>query len=97
MTYRIIFRKKAESHVVDIREWYEKQKSGLGDEFFLSIEASLFAIERNPFLYQLRFKNIRCASIQRFPYGIYYIIDQNTIVILSVFHFKRNPKEWKKS
>lgn len=97
MSYQIVFRKKAEGHVLEINEWYEKQREGLGIDFLLAIEAALFAVKRNPFSCQTRFKNIRCAVIQRFPYGIYYIVEREKIVVLSVFHFKQHPKVWKKS
>jgi hypothetical protein len=71
MAYQLIFRKNAENHLLEIHEWYEKQRTGLGDEFFLSVEASISAVKENPFLFQLKFKNVRCATTPRFPYGIY--------------------------
>lgn len=32
------------------------------------------------------------AILQRFPFGIYYIIKEDTINFFAVFHFSRNPK-----
>jgi plasmid stabilization system protein ParE len=97
MIYQLIIREKAEKHLNDIYNWYEQQKNGLGYEFSLSVEASLFAIKRNPLHFQLRFKKVRCAVVARFPYGIYYIVEGEQITVLSVFHFKRNPKHIKNS
>ncbi len=33
MNYRIIFRKNAETHLIEIHDWYEKQKQGLAMNF----------------------------------------------------------------
>jgi hypothetical protein len=97
MKYKMVFRKKAGAHLLEIHEWYESQKQGLGDEFFLSINASLASVLKSPLLFQVKFKNIRCAIVSRFPYGIYYSIESDRIVILSVIHFKRKPKLTRKS
>jgi hypothetical protein len=83
MNYKIVFRKRANDHLLEIHEWYETQKEGLGDEFFLSVEATLFSIQRNPLLFHLRFKKTRCATVSKFPYGIYYNIEGDKIVVLS--------------
>lgn len=92
MKYQLVFRKKAGDHLEEIHKWYETQKDGLGDEFFLSINAGLTSILENPLLFPVKFKNIRCAIVARFPYGIYFSIESDQIIILSVMHFKRNPK-----
>lgn len=97
MKYRIVFRKKGHDHLLEIHKWYEDQKQGLGDAFFLSVEATLSSILRNPTLFQIKFKKNRCAPVARFPYGIYYSIENDRIVVLSVFHFSRNPKTIRKS
>jgi len=41
-------------------------------------------------------KNYHKVLIQRFPYQIIYTVYGETILILAVFHAKRNPEEWKK-
>jgi toxin ParE1/3/4 len=71
MSYHLIIRKRAENHLVEAYNWYEKQKPALGSEFLLRVEASLAAIETNPLLFQPRHKQIRCALTPRFPYGIF--------------------------
>ncbi len=95
MSYRLIIRKRAGLHLYDTYEWYEQKRASLGSEFLLSVEAALNAIQQNPYLFSVRFKNVRCALTPRFPYGIFYIIDGDKIIVISVFHLSRNPKLWK--
>ena len=35
---------------------------------------------------------IRRALLRRFPYGIFYTLEEDVIVILACFHTKRDPK-----
>ena len=41
-------------------------------------------------------RNARKAVVRRFPYTVYYEIGEREIVILAVFHAKRNPEHWQK-
>ena len=96
MKYTVIFRKKAEAHLIEAYTWYQKQKPGLGDEFLLSVEATLSEVNRSPLLFPIRHMNIRCSIVSRFPYGVFYFINDKNIIVIAVFHFKRNPKHLKK-
>jgi len=51
---------------------------------------SVIALRQNQF--QTRYNKIRLIHFHRFPYSIYYIIEKEQIIILAVFHQKRNPK-----
>ena len=96
MSYSLIIRKRAEKHIADAYTWYEEQRNDLGEEFLLCVEASLNTIAENPLLFQVKHKNIRCIMTPRFPYGVFYFIDNNTIVVIAVFHLSRNPRLWRK-
>ena len=94
MNYRLIIRKRAENHITTAFDWYQEQRTGLGNEFLLSIESTLLLIERSPLLFQVRHKNIRAVITLRFPYGVFYFVDEDKIVVIAVFHLSRNPKLW---
>lgn len=40
------------------------------------------------------FEDIRRAVVQRFPYSVFYRIEAAQIVVIAVFHTKRDPKNW---
>lgn len=94
MSYDIVIRPEAEADITDAYRWYEERDKGLGIEFLRCLEASLNSIKRNPEMYQRIHKNIHRTLIRKFPYGMFYIIDQNKIAVLAVFHTHRDPKEW---
>ena len=39
-------------------------------------------------------KNYRRVLIKRFPYQIIYTLQESTILVLAVFHAKRDPERW---
>lgn len=96
MKYKLVIRPEAESELLDAVKWYEDKVQGLGSNLLLNIEATLESILRIPEAYTPTYKNTRRALIRKYPFGIHYIIDQDRIVVLAIFHENRNPKELKK-
>ena len=95
MSYGLVIRKRAEKHADEIYHWYQNQRSGLGDDFLLCLEAILFTINKNPLLFQVRYKHIHMAIVPRFPYGVFYFIDGERIIVAAIFHLSRDPRLWK--
>jgi len=84
---------RAKSDVELALEWYEKQRHGLGFEFLDCIETALKEILTFPEMYQLCYSNFRRNVIRRFPFSIFYTIEDNEIVIHAVFDNRQNPKK----
>jgi len=96
MTFRISIQKRAESQISEAYSWYEQKQTHLGAEFLMAIEEQLTQIEANPYLFQIKYKNLYLAKTRKFPYGLFYFIDHDKIIVLAVFHLSRNPGLWKK-
>ncbi len=94
MSYNLIIRPEAELDIQDAFEWYETQVPGLESEFVRAVDTCLSGIGRNSLAYPLIYQQARRALIRRFPYGILYVFDQETIFVVACFHSKRNPKSW---
>ncbi len=82
--------------MLEATKWYEDKVKGFGPNLLLNIEATLESILRIPEAYTPTYKNTRRALVRKFPFGIHYIIDKDTIIVLAIFHENRNPKELKK-
>ena len=91
----LIIRPEAEEELQKAFAWYEARVSGLGSEFLLCVDAAFSAVLRNPLQFPQVHRNIRRILTRRFPYEIFFIIDEQRIIVLAVFHAKRNPKLWK--
>lgn len=73
--------------------WYEKQRYGLGFEFLDCIEIAIKEVLTFPEMYQLCYSNFRRNVIRRFPFSIFYTIEDNEIVVHSVFDNRQNPEK----
>jgi toxin ParE1/3/4 len=40
--------------------------------------------------------SIRRAALHRFPYGIFYLVDGDTIRVLAILHRARSPEHWRR-
>ena len=94
MTRELIIRPEAEVDITEAFGWYEARVPGLGSEFLLVLDAIFHSILRNHLLYPVVYKAVRRALTRRFPFAVFFIVEESRIVILSVFHVKRNPQEW---
>ena len=92
--YKLIVKPSAEEDAVKTVSWYNNKSEGLGSEFLLALDAKINAIQRNPNHFQVVYKNIRRALTSRFPYGIFFIVENDTVYILAILHTSRNPKIW---
>ena len=77
-------------------DYYDEQQIGLGERFENTLNKHLIALENNPF-YRIRYDNIRCLPIRKFPYMVHYTVEevQKLIIIRAVFHTSLDPENWK--
>ena len=94
MNYRLIIRPEAELDLENAFGWYESQDPGLGSEFVRAIDACISTIGRNPLVHRLIYQQSRRALVRRFPYSLFYIVEEDTIFVIACFHTKRNPTDW---
>lgn len=94
MTIRI-----TEAAEADIREtfrWYREQGQGLEYEFRGSLDACLARVRRGPKEYARVHHEIRRALLKRFPYAVFFVVDESEIAIIGVVHGRRDPTVWQR-
>ncbi len=95
MSLPVVLRRKARDEFDAAIDWYEQQEAGLGYEFAECVRAVLERISATPELYAKVHQEVRKALVRKFPYSVYYRLRPDRIVVLAVFHNKRNPNVWK--
>ena len=93
MTYSLNFSLAAQNDVIDSIHWYNNEKENLGFEFYLYVDQKIKLLAKNPLHFSIRFNHIRASKVTRYPYLIYFKIDEkrSSIIILGVLHTSRNP------
>jgi len=69
--------------------YYENISKELADTFNKYFWNIINKVKENPLQYQLRYKNVRIAFTQNFPFGVHFIVQLNQIYILRILHTSR--------
>ena len=85
------FHPDVEGDLLKIHSWYEEKLAGLGDEFLQIFYSSTEMILENPLQYSKIYKNYRRYLLRKFPYVLYYIVKDDLIIVMGVFHHSRDP------
>lgn len=89
---KLIYRPEAAADIVEATSWYDRQRPGLGEKFLTEVNNTARHIASQPMLYQIIRRDTRRALVKRFPYGLYFRLLGDTVVVVACFHTSRNPK-----
>ena len=94
MNRRLHVRDEAELDVIDAVAWYEDQRSGLGGEFLIELDAGMQRIVHTPLQFPVVRDSVRRALLHRFPYSVYFLVSDDMVDVVAVLHQHRNPRTW---
>ena len=90
----LLVRPEAQADLAEAQKWYEQLAAGLGHEFVEAVDDVLASIIRNPLGFPVVRKTARRALTKRFPYGVFYLVEEHAVIVLAVLHQARNPELW---
>jgi|SRR6185436_17487176 len=93
MQFRFI--PEAETELAEARSWYGLQRDGLDVELMQRIDETLQRISSAPRGFPRVHRQLRRAIVRQFPFGIYYEVTKDEILVFAVFHSRRDPKQLK--
>ncbi|HBX66718.1 MAG TPA: hypothetical protein DEG32_11375 [Balneolaceae bacterium] len=88
----ILFTGAAREDYQEAKKWYSEIDQHLGEHFESSIDHALRRVLENPVQFPIVSGDTRQALVRRFPFSVFYIIDEFNIVITAILHHRRNPK-----
>lgn len=94
MTLKVVFRRAARAEFDAAALWYEERRPGLGMQFVSEIDRAIGLAARNPERFPIKHGDIRCVQARRFPYSAFFRAESSQIVVLAVFHARRDPAIW---
>jgi len=96
MTYVLRFLPEVEADVLKGRAWYEERTPGLGEAFVRAFYACAQELVRYPRQCQKVHRDFRRHLLRRFPYALYYRVENDTVVVFGAFHCARDPRHLRK-
>ena len=71
---------------------YEELEEDLGDRFVRQLEAAFKNLENFPFIAPLHFESYRRLVLMKFPYGVFYVVESDRIVVHAVMDLRQDSR-----
>ena len=88
------FASTAERELKEAMGFYESARQGLGAEFLAEVEATTYLIQSFPLAWTSLSPRTRRCRTHRFPFGIFYQVRRDEILIVTVMDLRRDPQCW---
>jgi len=76
--------------------WYEQRRPGLGPEFARAVSRTILRIRQLPRSAPLTVAGARRARVERFPFGVVYLLHEDALIVIAIAHEHRTPDYWKR-
>ncbi|MDR2231991.1 MAG: type II toxin-antitoxin system RelE/ParE family toxin [Tannerella sp.] len=98
MKFTIEYNPEFFDDLVQAVDWYNNKLIGLGDRFLDKVKKQTAKLSTSALLFSVKYENIRCMRIEKFPYLVHYQVDEQTLTVKveALFHTSRNPGVWHK-
>ena len=83
-----------EQEIDEAVAWFDEQVEGKGTEFLDELDRVIRRVKAYPFASTQIEPDIRRSLFAHFPYSLIYGIEEQTIVVIAVAHFRRTPRYW---
>ena len=88
----VVYRQAARREILDAARTYDDQRRGLGRFFLDEITRIEAHVSDTPRLYQLVGGDVRRSVLRRFPFGLFYLEEEQRIVVLACLDLRRDPE-----
>ena len=93
---KFVVRPAAAADLKRAHEWYEVERGGLGDDFLEEVGQTIVRVAATPEAYAVVSRDTRRGLVRRFPYGIFFRVLNEVVVIVACYHLSRRPASWKR-
>jgi plasmid stabilization system protein ParE len=91
---RLVVRPAAANDLRSAYRWYEEQQPGLGEDLLEEVQTVIERMLLLPRAYPIVHRETRRALVRRFPYGVFFRTNEDAVIVVAVYHLRRNPRSW---
>lgn len=91
---RYDFHPEARTEYFEAIAYYDGRQLGLGARFTIEIEAAIQRILESPTAWRVIQDDVRRCLSRKFPYGVLYTVEPDSVLILAIMHCSRRPGYW---
>ncbi len=86
----------AVADIVAAEAWYGARSERVAADFVLELEAAVARIAENPAQFPVVLETVRRARMRRFPFALFFRVEDETAVVIACFHASRDPRRWQR-
>ena len=94
MTLPVVWLPEADAELKEALVRYEGVRPELAQRFAEAVVGTIEKPSASPLHYAVLEKARRRAGVHRFPYGLFFLVEETRIVVIACFHGRRNPTHW---
>jgi toxin ParE1/3/4 len=96
-SFEVFVSSSAQIDIQEVFDYYEDQGAGVGEKFLDALDNSLEILRINP-NFQIRYDDVHCLPIKKFPFMIHYRIEKNEVLVYAIINTNLDPNSaWLKS
>lgn len=92
MPFAIRYKRAAAAEVEAAIRWYMRPEIHQAAAFVRDLERSEAHLRARPTIYQKVEGEVRRAVLRRFPYSIFFVVENNEVIVLAFMHHHRRPR-----
>ena len=85
---------RAERDMQSVRHWYDQIGRTLGDRVIDAVYDVIRLARERPASFPEISEGTRVARCRRFPYRVYFVVTDDLVNVLAVYHTAREPERW---
>ncbi len=90
----LTFSALARDELAEAKRYYNRLQKGLGDQFQHEAEIAANRIMEYPLAWQFEIDPFRRFLLNRFPYKMLYVVENDHILVIAISHQHRQPDYW---
>ena len=90
MEYTVVIPEPVLNDILEISRWYDLQLAGLSKIFEQRLEEAIHSLEIRPQSFSLSIADCRRIKLKKFPYLLFFKINENQVKIYAIVHTKRS-------
>lgn len=92
MMRTLIIRREAKRDLQEARTWYRTISRELANDFIRRVDDAIALAQERPLAFQPAHRTFRRVLLHRFPYALFYHVDETRIIVVAVLHQARDPE-----
>ena len=72
-------------------DFYEAREQGVGDHFLACLYSDVEALKIFGGIHRRLYKNLYRSLSKRFPFAIYYTVENDVVIVRAILDCRRNP------